>query len=306
MMTPALARMAASTSSRSNVKSTPITSPSRCHNSTHALRPTSAEEHCPTKSPPISGSSTQAGRPTPKRRATRSKSSPTSSNGPMSRANKPNPTCPAVGGAATQWTTATLSPTSDCSCESKAVYAYHGATFDRDVPDCVVHLVRRRQRTRRPVRWNRRTRRRRGVLGDELGELRPGLVDVDVRLRPDDPGPDGRPSRRRPPRRRRASPKRRLSSAPTDLHQPLSDTQRSPCPRSGDADRVDPVANLEVNDRGFGQGADSARRREGRSRGSRGRPAARPHECPAVRVGSTHWRVTDRRRHTPAERPRGR
>ena len=59
-------------------------------------------------------------------RATRSKSRPAASNGAMSRANRPTPTVPAAGGDATQWTTATRSPTSDCSCGSIAVYEYHG------------------------------------------------------------------------------------------------------------------------------------------------------------------------------------
>ncbi len=52
----------------------------------------------------------------------------------MSRANKLTPTSSGAGVAATQRTTATRSPTSDCNCESIAVYAYHGSTKTGRLP----------------------------------------------------------------------------------------------------------------------------------------------------------------------------
>ncbi len=136
----------------------------------------------PTKSPPMSGSSTHVGRPTPKRRATRSKSSPTSSNGPMSRANKSNPTSPEAGGAATQRTTATRSPTSDCSCESKAVYAYHGATDTGTPSTASTTCSGVASGHGGPAGGVAEPGGNGGFVGDVLGELRSGLVDVEIGL----------------------------------------------------------------------------------------------------------------------------
>ena len=80
--------------------------------------------------------------------------------------------------------------------------------------------------------------------------------------------------------------------------------KRRPRPGTGDADRVDPVTHLEVDDRGLGQRAIAPVHREDVAEVDEGDLQARRPACPAGRAGSIPWRATGRRRRTARGRPR--
>ena len=285
--------------------STPITRPSRCHSTRHACR----DEFRRRSTRRRSRRRSRAARPTPavptpKRRATRSKSNPASSNGAMSRANRPDPHV-----VRRRW---------------RRHAAHHGHSItdiglqlrvdrrvrvprlhrDRQAPGGVGDLLRRRQRTRRPVRRHVRTSRQRRVGGDVLRQLGTRLVDVELA-----PGrsPDERPTHPTAPITTIAAvietaPRHRVRRPP----RPSSDAQRRPGLGTGDADRIDAVTHLEVDHRGLRQRPEAAVDRQDVAEVDEGNLQGGDSRALLIGTNRSRGRATGRRRRTARGRPRWR